>query len=68
MTQEPSPLASPSTANEELETRQTLDPLCRLDFARSKLKADVVGPWNDVSLAVERRLTGRWGPDYSVVC
>ncbi|KAJ5048846.1 hypothetical protein NUH16_007356 [Penicillium rubens] len=35
MTQEPSPLASPSTANEELETRQTLDPLWVLPKAEA---------------------------------
>jgi hypothetical protein len=35
MTQEPSPLASPSAANEELETRQTLDPLWILPKAEA---------------------------------
>lgn len=35
MTQEPSPLASPSAPNEELETRQTLDPLCILPKAEA---------------------------------
>ncbi|KAJ6185279.1 hypothetical protein N7519_006580 [Penicillium mononematosum] len=35
MTQEPSPLASPSAANEGLETRQTLDPLWILPKAEA---------------------------------
>ncbi|CAG8900730.1 unnamed protein product [Penicillium egyptiacum] len=35
MTQEPSPLASPSAPNEEIETRQTLDPLWVLSKAEA---------------------------------
>ncbi|KGO54532.1 Casein kinase II, regulatory subunit [Penicillium expansum] len=35
MTQEPSPLASPSAPNEKLETRQTLDPLWTLPKAEA---------------------------------